>query len=293
MEARHSVHGRLVLLVCTVAAAGIIGGTKDAASQEQASPQYPDLTRLHNPALTSAQRLELGLSFVKQLSALPPPPGMVYTRGPIDPNYTRSQAFHALGREVTVADLTAARNNVTDPTLWDGLTIALGYAGEESVIEELQRIAFQQPDDWLRAKAVGALAGYADPQLWNTFSGLLADPFVLASWHDPIGAPSVPCKFYPVRAEAGTGLLKLGLRVPESVYRLRVEAVDDAELYSRMLEDKVPHSCLIGVAYLGRIGDKGLPYLQRFVDENAGNKALEASMMAAREILAKGHPAGK
>ena len=292
--ATSEVPGNAVAQTATTAQTQAPSDGKAEGVQAAAHPhvlQRADFAKLEKLP-TSKARLDLGMTYMRALVHDGEPTTMGYAGGPIDGSYHQVVVMEKMGGLVDRGDLAAARKAEPDPQLKDRLTVVLGLAGDRSVVPELKRLLIEHPDYAVRQEAATALGNLREASAEKVLRQALNDRHTYVGTGSQMGDTG-PVKFYPVREQAWRGLWVIGVKLDKSVYSQPRRPGDQAELVSYLLEDREPQSCASGVVLLGALGEKGRPYLEAFVKENADNKDLAASVKAAQEILAKSPPAAK
>ncbi len=230
------------------------------------------------------QRLAEALNILRRELQDPSFPVMGLAGGPSDAGYVLGQGTFLLGLEISPERLQSARQQEGDPQVRELLAIALVYAGDTSLTEEARRLAREHPLGSIRSQAIHALYRQQDPANKEVFLSVLQDRFTSLSY----GFEAEPGKLYVVRYFATVGLRMLGETPPaDTVIKVPFpKPRSDAELYAHLLEDKAPDSCQSGVLLLSREGEPARPYLEAFVEANAGDPALQESVAIAQKALA-------
>ena len=262
--------------------------TEDPAGGQTAEKRF-DSTKLQkfydDREMTSQQRLDGLLGYLKEEIGSPTPPALGIGGGPIDSGYVQGAIVGVMGWTVAAADLVAARTQETNPALQERLTVALGIAGDKSMIPHLIPILAHHPEGFLRQTAAIALADFKESSLKPAFNGALNDRYSRVGI-SCLGGGGI-CKMYPVREAAARGLRLLGEEVSPDLYIDARRASHVTEAISWLLEDKDPGVCLSAVKMLGKYGEAGIPYLGEFAERNRSDPTLKAAVKAAQDIVAR------
>jgi hypothetical protein len=259
-----------------------------------AKPHVLDLARLQkindDKTMPAQDRLDALLGLLREELANPSWAFMGVVSGPGGTGYVQGMIVGFMGETVPVDVLARARAGERDPAIRQRLTIALGVAGDPSVVPELTEVLSHQRLGDLRAWAAEALLDLKDPRAKDALRAALNDKYGMVSW----GSASGSCvrlpgdidgyrKVYPVRSTAGGALMRLGEKVDPAVcfVPLDVDNVFDA-LYM-LFEDRDPETCLNVVQSLS--GEMGKPYLKRFLEEYDGDENLKQAVDLAKALL--------
>ena len=235
--------------------------------------------------MPSQQRLDGLLGYLKEEIGNPSPPGLGIGGGPIDSGYVQGVIVQVMGQTIPAEDLVAARTQETNPAFQERLTVALGIAGDKSMIPDLILILGHHPEGFLRQKAAMALADFKESSLKPAFNDAIEDRYSRVRISG-IGGGGIS-KIYPVREAAARGLRLLGDEVSPDLYIDARRTSDATEAISWLLEDKDPGVCLSAVTMLGEYGEGGIPYLQEFAEANRSDPTVKAAVRAARDIIAR------
>ena len=199
-----------------------------------------DLTKLQkfrfDKPMTSQQRLEGLLKYLKEEMANPSYPGIGPGGGPIDSGYIQLQMIGVLGHTVDPKDIAAARDKEADPAMRQRLTLALGRAGDRSVAQELAEILTHHPKGFMRRAAARGLHEVKAPSSKDALRAALADRYSAIGISD-MGPPPGISKIYTVRREAAGALRALGEKVDPSVWRIPLDVGSTEEALSRLFDD--------------------------------------------------------
>jgi len=272
----------------TAVAARDPDATEAQPPRANSKPHFFDLTNLQkfyfDKTMTSQQRLQGLMEYLKKEMADPSYPGFGPGGGPIDNGYIQLQMIGVLGHTVDAKDIAAARDKATNPALRQRLTLALGQAGDRRVAQELAKILLHHPRGFMREAAARGLYEIKDSASKGALRAALTDRYSGIAVSDVGPGPHI-IKLYPVRQRAAAALRALGEKVDGIVTEVTLDVGSIAEAISWLFEDKQPDVCISAVQILGRYGQEGLPYLKKFVEENQGNKTLKAALEAARSII--------
>ena len=114
-----------------------------------------------------------------------------------------------------MADLRAARDSATEACVKDSLAVALGMAGDKSMMPNLLLILSRHSNPTLREKAARALGAFRDPVTIPVLRAALLDRHSVVVSH--CMGDVVEERLFPVRVAAADSLRQLGIRVPKSV----------------------------------------------------------------------------
>lgn len=248
--------------------------------------RYFDMSKLWRPdeekTMTDQQRLDAVLGYLKEEMGNPTTPH-ISMGGQVDSGYVQAQIIQHMGRTVTAPQIAKARARETDPALRDRLTLALGQAGDESVMPQLIEMLGDHPEGFLRKCAARALRQFKDSSAKRALQDALRDPFSAVSIAG-VGRKGIH-KAYPVREEAAEGLrLSLGEPVSPDIYEDKRRAGSVAEAISWLFEEKEPRVCVTAVTLLGQ-ERAGIGYLEKFVKDNRSDAELRVSVELAQEII--------
>lgn len=263
--------------------------TKTACASGQKVVHYADVTQYQKVARRTGkpegERLAGILAIMRKELRDPGQATMGLGGGPIDSGYVLKVGTGILGREVGAERLKSARRKEPNPEMRQLLAVALALAGDASLTPEVRRLARAHRYGRVRAGALMALAEQRNPDNRLVFLSSLQDRFSAIEGLE--GPGEQPRRSYPVRASARIGLMSLGEALPAgTVISMRVPlSASNPELYSYLLQDRDPESCLAGVRLLIREGEQGRPYLETFIRQNENEPSLKASVALARRSL--------
>lgn len=275
----------------TVAAAEPQPGEEMGQGGPSAAPSERhcfDLTKLQkfyfDKTMTSQQRLDGLVKYLKEEMADPSYPGIGPGGGPIDTGYIQRMMIWALGQTVDAADLAKARKATEDSALHQRFTVALGRAGDRSLVRDLCEMVVKDPRGFMREAAASSLRELKDPSSSHALRAALADRYSGIGISDVGPGPHIT-KMYLVREAAAGALRALGEKVEGVVTEVPLEVGSIPEALSRLFEDEQPDVCLSTVQLLDCFGAEGLPYIRAFLNENEGDETLKEAVEEARRIL--------
>lgn len=231
--------------------------------------------------MTDQQRLDALLGYLKEEMENPTTPFISF--GQIDSGYVQAQIIKKMGRTVTAAQIAKARARETDPALRDRLTLALGRAGDKSVMPQLIEMLGDHPEGYLRKCAAEALRQFKDSSAKLALQDALRDRFSAVAHHG-VGRKGTH-KAYPVREAAALALrLSFGEPVSPDIYEDKCRARSRAEAISWLFEEKEPRVCVTAVTLLGQ-ERAGIGDLEKFAKDNRSDPNLRVSVALAQEII--------
>ncbi len=245
-----------------------------------------DLSKLWRPdeekTMTGQQRLDALLGYLKEEMGNPTTP-FISMGGQLDSAYVQAQIIRHMGRTVTAPQIAKARAKETDPGLCDRLTLALGLAGDESVMPQLIEMLGDHPEGYLRKCAAEALRQFKDSSAKLALQNALRDRFSAVSIAG-VGRKGIH-KAYPVREEAAQALrLSFGEPVSSDIYEDKRRAGSVREAISWLFEEKDPGVCVTAVTLLAQ-ERAGIGYLEKFAKDNRSDAELRVSVELAQEIV--------
>lgn len=203
--------------------------------------------------------------------------------GPIDSTHIQGLIVFQMGLYVERGALEEYHAREADPSMKELLTIALGLAGSDRVVESLIRVLDESPYGLFRALAARALVDLNPPEAREALRRHMGDTYSGLSYSD-VGDLAGYTKVYPVREAMVHFLRKRGEPIPDTLQPLSPSDDHDQALGS-LLEDRDPEVCASAVYMLGKRGPGGRPYLEAFVAANRGNAKLSKSVADAEKIL--------
>ncbi len=245
-----------------------------------------DLSRLWRPdeekTMTGQQRLDSRLGYLKEEMGNPTTP-FISMGGQLDSAYVQAQIIQDMGRTVTAPHIAKARAKETDPALRDRLTLALGLAGDESVMPQLIEMLGDHPEGYLRKCAAEALRHFKDSSAKRALQHALRDRFSVVSIAG-VGRKGIH-KAYPVREKAAESLrIFFDEPVSPDIYEDKRRARSVAEAITWLFEEKEPRVCVTAVTLLGQ-ERAGIGDLEKFAKDNRSDPNLRVSVALAREII--------